>query len=693
VLKESGPLQTIQPETSVPEAGHYPIPAFERERLEALHAYHILDTGPEPGYDRIVQLAARLFKAPIATVSLVAEDRQWFKAKCGVEDSETSRELSFCTYAMLEREPMVVCDATRDPRFRDNELVTGEPGIRFYAGVPIMSSDGLPLGTLCVIDRVVRDYPPQNLLDSLTDLGFLVGELLEFRATVIATSAVERRHHELLEGARQAAVAANRAKDDFLARMSHEIRTPMNLIMGMNALLLESELDKVQRQRLEISDRNVRRLLRLINGILDLSKVEAGELSFQAIPFDLTEVLNECAATTATAIEQQGLQFETFVDLRAWRYWVGDPERVQQVLLNLIGNSIKFTRAGKIQLRVCAETRPLEVGGAQTLGLRFEISDTGCGVPKDKAKVIFEAFQQAEGSVSRSYEGTGLGLAISKTLVERMSGKIWVEEKLEPGAKFVFTLFLPKATEEAVRSRKSPEVPKHVQPAGGTVRILLVEDNADNVLLMQAYLDHPSISMEYAVNGLEALEKRQCSNYDLVFMDIQMPVMDGYTATRMIRNWEEVNRVPRVPIVALTAHAFNGASADSIEAGCDWHLTKPVERRDLIETISRFARPQQSEVEDEIPDAIRAQQPIYLSKRWSDLEKMREALATGDFGTAQKIGHNCKGTGAGYGFPAISRAGLEIEKACKAHDASKLAEAIEHFEQCLPAVASGVLLR
>jgi two-component system sensor histidine kinase/response regulator len=488
------------------------------------------------------------------------------------------------------------------------------------------------------------------------------------------------RYEQQLELAKQAAEAANRAKSDFLARMSHEIRTPMSLILGMNSLLLESPLTGTQKQHVEISHRNVKRLLRLINGILDLSKVEAGMLTLQAIPFDLSEMIHECSVTMSSAIEQKGLQFEISTDPDVWLYWIGDPERVHQVLLNLIGNSVKFTARGKIEVRVRSESF-----GPGERGLRFEVTDTGCGVPADKTNLIFEAFQQAEGSISRPYEGTGLGLSIAKTLVEMMSGRIWLDETRKTGSRFVFTACFPLARKEDVHnSGTSPASPAFLQFSEPGTRILIAEDNPENVILLRAYLDSRSISLHFASNGLEAVKKRKKNDYDLVLMDVQMPMMDGYTATREIRTWEKAQGTVPVPVVALTAHALSGAAAESMAAGCNGHLTKPVERVDLMAAIIKFAKhtPKSAEV---ISDLIVARRPVFLESRRLDLSKMKVALAARDFATIQHIGHNCKGIGTGYGFPEISSAGSNVECAARALDFIEAEKAIGVFERCLQA--------
>lgn len=249
----------------------------------------------------------------------------------------------------------------------------------------------------------------------------------------------------------------------------------------------------------------------------------------------------------------------------------------------------------------------------------------------------------------------------------------------------------------------TPITSAHVPSASlAAIRILVVEDDPENVILLRAYLDSGLPLLDFAVNGLEALEKRRLSDHDVILMDMQMPVMDGYSATRQIRAWETANGKSRVPIIAVTAHAIEGSLGNSIEAGCDAHLTKPVERPVLLQEIARLATPVHIEqarstevtlripagTSDGISESIKARRPAFLANRWRDLEKLRAALSLADFGAMRKIAHDCKGIGTGYGFPEISSLGLQISTAAKAFDTDKLEECLKAFEACLTAASN-----
>jgi PAS domain S-box-containing protein len=551
------------------------------------------------------------------------------------------------------------------------------------------------------------------------------GELVKFIS--IERDVTQRKEtEEALHQAKEAADAANRAKSEFLASMSHEIRTPMNAIIGMAELLNETPLNSEQRKYVDIFCSAGETLLNLINDILDLSKVEAGQITLENIDFDLRELVEKVGEVMALRAHEKGLELACRLMPEVPVHLIGDPGRLRQVLSNLLGNAIKFTDRGEVVLGV-GLAGPDQAPETEQSTLLFSIKDTGIGIPPDKLDYIFEKFTQADASTTRRYGGTGLGLPITKQLVELMGGRITVKSQPGQGSIFSFTLTLPTQPEPkkpefvpvtdlrglrimivddtatnrlilretltiwgavadeapdgiqglaqlrkardagdpyrlvlldyrmpgmngfevAEAIKKDPNLdgttllmltsdirggdltdirklgvegylvkpvkraelreainlalsrthgqPEVLAPARPQVledqlalRILLVDDSADNRLLVESYLRKTPHQLDLAENGEVAVEKFKSGNYDLVLMDMQMPVMDGYTATATIRQWESQSGLKPTPIIALTAFALKEEVQKSLDAGCNAHLTKPIKKAILRETITKI---------------------------------------------------------------------------------------------------------
>jgi len=375
-----------------------------------------------------------------------------------------------------------------------------------------------------------------------------------------------------LEAARDAANAANVLKTQFLANMSHEIRTPLNGVLAMAEVMALGDLDQVQRDRLDVIRRSGGLLLAVLNDVLDLSKIEAGKLTLFEEDFDLDSTIEQARENFAVMAQAKGLTFEISVAEEARGWWLGDADRLRQVIGNLLSNAIKFTPQGSVTARV-------DVGA--TGGLRMVVADSGVGIAPEKLPTLFEKFTQADNSATRRFGGTGLGLAICRELTQMMGGSIDVESLEGHGS--TFTVELPLA-------RGKPASLQQVEPPQGAdegaLRLLAAEDNPTNQQVLGAVLGSLGIEVHIVPDGREAVEAWRTGAYDLILMDIQMPVMDGITAASTIREAERTGGRRRTPIIALTANALTHQVEEYLAVGMDAHVAKPIEIAKLYDAIS-----------------------------------------------------------------------------------------------------------
>lgn len=466
-----------------------------------------------------------------------------------------------------------------------------------------------------------------------------------------------------------------KAKEQFLANVSHEIRTPINGIAGM-AGLLYSNPNSVERETyLNAILHSAENLKVIINDLLDLSAIESGKLKFEKIPFNINDLVTSLIRTFTYQASEKKLALECHVDEKANQIVLGDPVRLNQILINLVSNAVKFTHTGTIRV-TCA----VEKEDKRHCFVKISVTDTGIGIPEDKLRTIFESFSQADASVTRRYGGTGLGLAIAKQLVEQQNGKIWVNSKKHVGSEFSFIIPYPKGKVNNIKSKRLLSVSKETVPK---LNVLLVEDNDINRLYAQSILKSWHCKIQTAENGLVAIEKVKNDVFDVILMDIQMPVMDGYESTRAIRLLP--GPAAKIPIVALTANATKADINRCMEAGMTSYLPKPFTPEELFQKLFIELKLKGTEpASEDAPQTLGLFDLTYLKKVSGNdetfikemvhtfidtvpdvLNQLNKAVQTGNWTAVSKLVHQIKPSLALLGIRALKESAGTIEEACK----------------------------
>lgn len=530
----------------------------------------------------------------------------------------------------------------------------------------------------------------------------------------ITEDITERKKHEDLKIAKEAAEAATRSKSEFLATMSHEIRTPLNAILGMAELLSETELTDEQAEYVHTFSSSGELLLSIINDILDLSKIEAGKIEIENIPFDLCDQCDKVMRVFSVKARDKGIDLKTTIDEGIVYERKGDPTRLRQILTNLIGNAIKFTREGSVSLDISRSEISTDM-------LIFRVADTGIGIPSDKTKVIFDSFSQADSSTTRKYGGTGLGLSITKKLVELMGGTIHVESEYGKGTVFSFSILLPECDASSIIKIQSkgglPSVyqmmpdnlsceKSNIESVIGNMKILCAEDIDANRKVISAYLKEFPFETIFAVNGGEAFSKFTENRYDVVLMDMEMPEVDGFEAIRKIREWEKEKELNPVPIVSLTAHVFSEHKEKCFKTGCTYFLSKPFKKKELLDILcgvfentrsglmgyKELSKQAQSHVfssekheyatrrdsyQARINTIFQDLVPAFFDEISRELTNMKKALEEGNEATLERLAHGLKGAAANYQLSELSAIFLDIERAYRNKDKEAITELIQ----------------
>jgi len=460
------------------------------------------------------------------------------------------------------------------------------PKIFLLSAAPYLMAMALAVGTLA--SAAIRGHHPWSILTAAIALGLLCHLFLSARRQLAASREALRKARGEAQERGVAAEAANDAKSAFLATMSHEIRTPLNGVLGMAQAMAADELSPLQHQRLDVIRQSGEALLAILNDVLDLSKIEAGRFELEQVEFDLADLMKGAHSAFTALANKKGLSFDLTIEEPAKGVYLGDPTRVRQILYNLISNALKFTEHGEVRV-TAAQVTTAAAGEA----LCLMVSDTGVGIEPDRLGALFDKFTQADASTTRRYGGTGLGLSICRELAHLMGGEISTRSQIGEGSTFSVRLPLAKVGEAlAPQFAAPPPAPTPAPDAAlPRIRVLAAEDNSVNQLVLKTLLHQIGVEPQVVDNGEQALEAWKDSPWDVILMDMQMPVMDGLTATRAIREAEALMGRARTPIIALTANAMSHQINQCRAAGMDGHVAKPIEAARLFAALEAALEP------------------------------------------------------------------------------------------------------
>lgn len=535
-----------------------PLPKDEQQRLEELFGYDVLDTEAEQLFDDLTQLASQICDTPIALVSLIDSDRQWFKSRVGLDAEETSRNIAFCSHAILQKEVFEVPNALKDTRFSDNPLVTGNPNIRFYAGAPLVTPSGQAIGTLCAIGDKPKTLTEQQrqALQTLSN-------------SVMAHLELKRKNRELTR--------TSKYKSDFLSYISHEIRTPLNAINTFSKMLLEDakkqSLPLLFTEPLGHIHTSGERLLEIVNSVLDLNTIEAGKMKVVARPIGSEDFFAHLFALSEVRAKECEVRFHANVDKSVPSSLLFDDTKFAQIALNLLSNAIKFTRKNKsVFVKVKYSKKHLVLN----------IRDEGIGISDDEQSKLFSPYERMHNAYE--FKGTGLGLNITKQLVELLNGEIKIKSQLSEGTQVVVRIPMEKTIDansspNAQQSRDTQDTAHNINT---NVNILVIEDHYINQVIIKNVLEKLNLTAVIVNTGEDGIEYVQENHVDLVLMDLNLPGINGKQATQKIKVLH-----PSLPVIALTADLIT-AKETLAEYGLDDVLSKPIDSAILTRTLESY---------------------------------------------------------------------------------------------------------